>query len=98
MSAELSITESADGVRLNVRVVPRSSKTALDGVHDGALRVRLNAPPVDGAANKALCDFLAKSFGLRKRDVELIQGERSRQKTVLLHGICRADVERVLGP
>jgi uncharacterized protein len=96
MADNLSITESADGVRLSVRVVPRSSKTRIDGVFTGALRVRVNAPPVDGAANKALCGFLAKAFVLRKRDVEIVQGERSREKTVLLRGISRSDIEQAL--
>jgi uncharacterized protein len=96
MNEPLNITETDDGVRLSLRVIPRASSTKLDGVHDGAVRVRLNAPPVDGAANKSLCEYLAKTFDLRKRDVEVVRGERSREKTVVLRGISRSNVEQVL--
>lgn len=84
---DLAITTVEDGVMFHVRVLPRSSRTIVDGVHNQALRVRLKAPPVDGAANKALCEFLSKSLGVRKRDVEIVRGERSRTKHVLVRGI-----------
>jgi uncharacterized protein len=95
--SDVSVSEVEGGIQLPVRVVPRASKTALDGSHDGSLRVRVNAPPVDGAANKALCEFLAKIFNLRKRDVRIVRGERSRDKIVLLVGATRATVLEVLG-
>lgn len=67
-------------VVLDVSVSPNAKKTELVGWHDGALRVRLAAPPVDGAANEALRKWLAKEIGLSQGQVELIRGASSRRK------------------
>ena len=75
---------TADGVLLQLRVLPRASKSSIEGEQDGVLRVRLTAPPVEGAANKALIDLLSGVLGLPKRDVMIVRGERSREKTVLI--------------
>lgn len=69
---------------LDVSVSPNARKTELVGWHDGALRIRLQAPPVEGAANEALCKWLAKSMGLQARQVSLIRGDTSRRKQVAL--------------
>jgi len=68
-------------MRLNVRVIPRSSKNALEWEQD-ALKVRLTAPPVDGAANEALIALLAERLGLPKRNISIVHGARGRQKVV----------------
>jgi uncharacterized protein (TIGR00251 family) len=90
---DLTLTESADGVTLPIRAVPRASRDALDGVAEGALRVRLAAPPVEGAANKALVVFLAGVLGVPKRDIEIATGEHGRRKLVRVRGLT-ADVVR----
>jgi uncharacterized protein (TIGR00251 family) len=69
---------------LDVSVSPNAKKTELVGWHDGALRVRLQAPPVDGAANEALRKWLAKSLGLPLQSVQLIRGDTSRRKQLSL--------------
>ena len=73
-----------DGVLLQLSVVPNAKRTEVDGLHDGALRVRLAAPPIDGRANEALVAWLAKSLGVAKRDVEVLRGESSRRKQVAI--------------
>jgi uncharacterized protein (TIGR00251 family) len=75
---------AAEGVVLDLNVVPGAKRTELVGLHDGALRVRLAAPPVDGKANDALTTWLAHELGLVRRDVELLRGTSSRRKQVLL--------------
>ena len=65
---------------LAVSVQPNAKRTAADGLHDGALRVRLGAPPVDGKANQLLIDWLADELGVPKRAVQLVRGETSRRK------------------
>lgn len=70
----------AGGVLVDVAVVPNAKRTEAVGLHDGALRVRLAAPPVDGAANEALAQWLARSLGLTQRAVELVHGQTSRRK------------------
>ena len=73
-----------DGVLLMLSVVPNARRTEVDGLHDGALRVRLAAPPIDGRANDALVAWLAKSLGVPKRDVDVLRGESSRRKQVAI--------------
>lgn len=78
------LTDTAEGVVLALQVQPRSSRNQLVGIQENLLKLKLTSPPVDGAANKCCCEFLAKFFGVAKGRVELVAGERSRQKRVLL--------------
>ncbi len=73
-----------EGALLAVAVVPNAKRTAADGLHDGALRVRLAAPPVDGKANEALVAWLAGELGLPRRAVRLLRGASSRRKQLEL--------------
>jgi hypothetical protein len=74
---------------LRVRVQPRASRDALAGTREGALLVRLTAPPVDGQANAALARLLARALGLPPSAVELRRGGSGRDKLVCLHGLDR---------
>jgi hypothetical protein len=67
---------------LDVLVQPRAARTELAGLHDGRLKLRLTAPPVDGAANAALLAFLAERLGLPRSAVELASGDSGRRKTI----------------
>ncbi len=69
-----------EGCVLDVSVAPNAKRTAADGLHDGALRVRLAAPPVDGKANQCLIDWLADELGCPKRAITLLRGQSSRRK------------------
>jgi uncharacterized protein len=79
-----------------VRVVPRASKTAIAGEHDGALKVRVAAPPVEGAANAELTRFLAKRLGVAVGAVEIVGGHTSKTKVVRVAGARAADLLRLL--
>jgi uncharacterized protein len=87
--------ETAGGVELTVRLTPRGGAARVDGVtaQDGqpCLKVRVTAPPVEGAANAALVAFLAKSLGLPRSAVTLVAGERARVKRLHLRGEGLAD-------
>ena len=85
------------GVRVRVHVQPRAARTEIAGVHGDALKVRLNAPPVDGAANDALVRFLAERFGVPQRAVRVVSGHASRTKIVELDGVDVDAVRRVAG-
>jgi len=87
VTTTLRITETDGRVRFSVRVQPRASKTELAGIHGDALKIRLSAPPVDGAANDALVEFLAETFAVPRRNVRLVSGESSRSKIVEIEGI-----------
>lgn len=72
---------------LNVRVIPRASKPGIAGTRDGAILIRLAAPPVDGAANAELIEILAAALDRPRRDVTLVAGDRGRMKRVRVSGI-----------
>jgi uncharacterized protein (TIGR00251 family) len=95
--AHLAIRPTAGGTLLSVRVVPRASRTGLDGWVGDALRVRLTAPPVEGAANAALLNLLADRLGLPKSAVTLASGATNRQKVVRIEGLTPAEVRARLG-
>ncbi|HTO73036.1 MAG TPA: DUF167 domain-containing protein [Gemmatimonadales bacterium] len=77
----------ADGVLIAVRVQPRASRSEIAGVAHGALRIRLTAPPVEGAANEALVSLLAGQCGVARSRIEIRSGDRGRNKTVLIKGL-----------
>ena len=96
------IRETKDGVTLAVRAQPGAKRTKIIGVYgegDSAqLKIAVQAPPVEGRANEALIEFLAKTFGLPKSAVELVSGEVSRSKVLLLRGVNRKDAEARMNP
>ncbi len=79
---------------LQVRVVPRASRTTLTHGQAGGLRAYLTAPPVDGAANRALVALLAAKLHLPKRSFDIVRGERGRNKVVAVHGCNQAELDR----
>jgi len=91
------LQQRPDGVIVSLYVQPRASRTEIVGEQDGALKIRLTSPPVDGAANKLCCEFLAKRCGVPKRDVSLLSGETSRHKRLLIVGVEPAAVAAALG-
>jgi uncharacterized protein (TIGR00251 family) len=90
-------TAAGDGTRLALRVQPRASRNEVAGPHGDALKVRLAAPPVDGAANEALVRFLADALQLPRASVTLVGGLSSRSKAVQVAGLAPAEVARRLG-
>lgn len=84
-----------DGVVLTVHVQPGASRTELAGLHGEALKFRVAAPPVGGAANEVLCAYLAEQLGLRKTAVVVQAGQASRRKRILLKGVTVQHVREV---
>jgi uncharacterized protein (TIGR00251 family) len=82
---------------LRVRLQPRASKNEVLGWQDGVLRVRLTAPPVEGAANKALVDFIAARIGVKRGDVSITAGLKSRDKTLEIAGLDAGELAEKLG-
>jgi uncharacterized protein (TIGR00251 family) len=83
------IRETARGLEIDIRVVPRARRSQLAGERDGRLVIRVQAPPVDGAANDALLDFLTRLLQCGRRAVRLVSGEKSREKRVAVDGVTR---------
>jgi uncharacterized protein len=88
--------DTPDGTLLAIRVIPRAGKTHVAGIRDGALLVRVSAPPVEGAANDALLEFLADELRVPRRSVRLTGGNRSRRKRVLVTGMNAAALRAAL--
>jgi uncharacterized protein len=76
--------ENNNGIILNILIQPRSSKNMIAGLHGDALKIKLTAPPVDGAANKMCVQYLSKWINIPKSSIEIISGHSSRSKRVLL--------------
>lgn len=97
MQVDKDAIQERDGhVTLRVRVQPKASQNAIRVDETGRLRVSLTAPPVEGAANKALREFIAKELGIPKSAASLVSGEKSREKTLRVEGVARSAVEAKL--
>ena len=83
-------------IQLAIRVVPRASRPGIAGTRGGALLVRLQSAPVEGAANEELIQVIANAFGVAKRDVAIVAGEHSKLKRVTLEAIDPRQFELVL--
>ncbi len=88
----IRFTEKNDAIIFDARVVPRASKSEIVGEHDGALKVRIAAPPLEGAANAELIKILSKKFGVSKSRIEIIGGQTSKQKQVRVSGITNENL------
>jgi len=91
------VRDVAGGAALRVRVSPRASRDELVGERDGALVVRLTAPPVEGQANAALVRFLARHLGVAPSSVSVTRGAKGRDKVLLVAGARADDVRASLG-
>ena len=97
MKKTIQLQPAGKGTALAIQVVTRANRTELAEVlEDGTLRIRLNAPPVDGKANRALIDFLAGILQVRESDIEIVAGEHSRKKIVTITGIEPELVEKII--
>jgi uncharacterized protein (TIGR00251 family) len=92
-----AITATATGTLIRLRVQPRASRERLEGVRDGYVRLRLTAPPVDGAANAACIAFLARILDISRAQIRIQAGEKSREKLLHITGVTPAQVAAVLG-
>jgi len=85
-------------IAVNFYVQPRASKTEVAGRHGDAIKIRVKAPPVDGAANEEVIRFLAKRFRVSRKSVELVSGSTSRHKQIAIQGVTPTEiVESLLG-
>jgi hypothetical protein len=91
-----SITEAGGAVTFAVRVAPRSSRNQIVGIEGGALKIKLTAPPVEGAANTALIEFVAEWLGVRRSAVSIASGDKARNKLVRVSGVTREQIVKQL--
>lgn len=86
----------AESARVSIYVQPRASKTVVAGMHDGCVKIRLAAPPVDGAANAALVEFVAEQLGVAKSRVRIVSGTTSRRKVIEVEGVSTEQLSQAL--
>jgi uncharacterized protein (TIGR00251 family) len=89
------VQDSPKGAVLTVHVLPKAARTEYVGVHGDALKIRVAAPPVDGAANDSLCAYLAARLDISQSSVAILAGQTGRRKRVLLKGVSRRQVSLV---
>lgn len=87
-----------EGVVIAVHACPRASRTAVQGLHGEALKIRLQSPPVDGRANEALIDFLSDTLDVPRRDIVILSGAADRRKRLAVRGVTPAQVRGRLLP
>jgi uncharacterized protein len=85
-----------ESIALSIRIQPRASKNEITRMENGGLKIRLTAPPVDGAANEALIRLLADTLSVARSQVEIVSGHTSRDKIIRIRGVGKADAERLL--
>jgi len=92
------LRDTADGVEISIYVQPGAKSTEVSGEHDGALKLRINAPPVDGKANAAVIAFLAERFAVSKSKVLLLSGDTNRRKRLRVSGVTAESAAKQLLP
>lgn len=84
------------GVQLDLYIQPGAKKSEISGQHGDSLKIRIHAPPVDGKANEEVCRFLSKFCGVSLSAVQIVRGEKSRHKSVVIAGISVEQAKKVL--
>lgn len=92
----IPVQKTQDGVVFHIRVLPRSSRCELAGVQNDALKLKITAPPVEGQANEECIRLLADKLGVRKGQVQITGGHKSKNKTIAVAGITIKDVEAII--
>jgi len=88
--------QTDEGVEISLYIQPKASKTEIIGEHNGSLKIKIKAPPVDGQANAEVIEFLSKALGIPKRQVEFLKGDKSREKKVRILGLSLEQVRSAL--
>lgn len=98
MKVTLNTPSDLDQVKTHIKIklLPRSSRSEIIGIENNILKVKVTSPPVDGEANKALIQLLAKSLGISKGRVEIVAGKSSKLKTIRIYGLSEKDITLLL--
>jgi uncharacterized protein (TIGR00251 family) len=94
----LTVRETDRGVTFQIRVLPRSSKCELAGLQGDALKIRITAPPVEGRANEDCIRFLASLLNVKRTDIAITAGHKSKNKRVTVAGLTPGDILRAISP
>jgi uncharacterized protein len=87
LKMEIPFTKTSDGVRIEVKVEPRSSRKGIAGTMGSMVKVKLTAPPVGGAANEQLIEVIAEATGVKKSSIRIVRGLSSKKKVIEIKGV-----------
>ena len=93
MNILINLKESKKGLTFDIQVIPHASRAEIVGMQDGVLKIKVTAPPVEGAANEACIKLLAGELKLKKSQMEISSGAKSRRKTVMIKDISKTELE-----
>ena len=93
MNNMVLLRESKKGLTFDIQVIPHASRAEIAGVQEGAFKVKVTAPPVEGAANEACIKLLANELGLKKSQIKISSGAKSRKKTVMIKDISKEELQ-----
>jgi uncharacterized protein (TIGR00251 family) len=94
---DLLLRRTPDGLAVRLHVQPRAKKNEISGVHNGALKIRVTAPPVDDAANRTVIEYLAERLGIPRSRLSILSGARSRNKSLHIRGMSPENFHKQLG-
>jgi len=92
----MTFKEKEGGVSFSVILTPRASKATISGIYEGTLRIKVSSPPVDNKANIECVELLADIFSVAKSNVKILQGHKSRRKTIQVHGLTPQRAEQII--
>lgn len=92
MNAGLQISETNEGLTVRLHVLPRAKFSEIAGLHNGALKVKITAPPVDDAANRSIIEFFSKLLGVSRSNLKILTGNKSRDKVLQIKGLSLIDL------
>ena len=92
----LQVSETGGGLTVRLHVLPRAKRGELAGLHNGALKVKVMAPPVENAANRAVIDFFSELLGISKSNLKILAGNKSREKVLHIKGLSIVDFMRLI--
>jgi uncharacterized protein len=91
INAGLQVSETSGGLMVRLHVLPRAKRGELAGLHNGALKVKVMAPPVEDAANRAVIEFFSELLGISKSNLKILAGNKSREKVLQIKGVSIVD-------
>jgi uncharacterized protein len=87
MDAGLQVSETPEGLTVRLHVLPRAKRSEIAGLHNGALKLKVTAPPVDDAANRAIVEFFSELLGVSKSNLKILSGNKSREKVLQIKSV-----------
>ncbi len=91
------LEETDNGIIIKLHIIPNAKKNEIIGKYNNLLKIKISSPPVDGAANKEIKRFLSKTFNISKSKIEILKGEKSKDKKIFIKDIKKTDIEKIVG-